>query len=87
MHTECFTFCFMKKSLTRKIGVAIVLIITSIALIIPSIAIILGIYKNITSPEQIQIDPSQITIETMNPVSVSSVSPSPIATEFPKVTQ
>lgn len=66
----------MKSSVTRKIGIAIILVLTSLALIVPSIAILVGIYQSINTPNTITIDPSQVTITTMAPsVSVSAVSP------------
>ncbi len=58
----------MKSSSIRKVGVAVILVLTSLALIIPSVAILFNIYQSFSTPQQpIQIDPSQITIETMAP--------------------
>ncbi len=57
----------MKYSRSRKFGVAVVLILTSLALIIPSVAILLSVYESLKSPQQTTIDPSQITIETVAP--------------------
>lgn len=68
-------FIFMNRSLSRKIGIAIIMILTSLALVIPSVAILFEIYKSFTSPQPITIDPTQISIETTAPVSVEVVSP------------
>lgn len=46
----------------KKIGIWIILILTSLALVVPSIAILWSIFKS--EPKQITVDTENITIHT-----------------------
>lgn len=62
----------MQQSKIRKIGVWIIIIITSIALIIPAIAIIWSVF-NAQSTQQISINPENITITTGAPEATAEI--------------
>jgi hypothetical protein len=65
----------------KKIGIWIVLILTSLALVVPSIAILWSIFKH--EPEPIKISTDNITIttstpsETNNKESIETKTPTP----------
>lgn len=57
----------MKKSLGQKIGIWIILILTSLALVVPSIAIVWNIFQAQNQAQEISITPEDIIITTATP--------------------